>query len=79
MQLRLYDDGGRRTKVQNILGQATTFAYDNMRRLLSKTPDASLNQPTISFTYNEEGKNKERKIDGKKFEPLRHNLKLHSN
>lgn len=23
-----------------------------MRRLLSKAPDASLNQPTISFTYN---------------------------
>jgi len=26
-----------------------------MRRLLSKLPDASLNQPTISFTYNTSG------------------------
>lgn len=33
-------------------GKTTTFSYDNMRRLLSKTPDASLNQPAVSFTYN---------------------------
>jgi len=36
-------------------GKTTTFAYDSMRRLLSKTPDASLNQPSVSFTYNDLG------------------------
>ena len=36
-------------------GKTTTFEYDNMRRLLSKTPDASLNEPTVSFTYNDLG------------------------
>ena len=36
-------------------GKTTTFGYDNTRRLLSKTPEASLNQPTVSFTYNDLG------------------------
>jgi YD repeat-containing protein len=36
-------------------GKTTTFTYDTMRRLLSKTPDASLSQPTVSFTYNANG------------------------
>jgi YD repeat-containing protein len=29
----------------------TTYNYDSMDRLLSKVPDPSLNQPTISFTH----------------------------
>ena len=36
-------------------GKTTTFTYDDMRRLRTKVPDASLNQPTISFTYNANG------------------------
>ena len=36
-------------------GKTTTFTYDAMRRLLTKAPDASLNQPTVSFTYNANG------------------------
>ncbi len=32
-------------------GKTTTFQYDLLNRLLSKTPDPTLNQSTISFTY----------------------------
>lgn len=36
-------------------GKTTTYNYDVMRRLISKVPDASLNEPMISFTYNNLG------------------------
>src|SRR5262249_6078606 len=32
-------------------GRTTTFGYDVMNRLMSKVPDPSLSEPTISFTY----------------------------
>src|SRR5205085_2880546 len=50
-----YDNGGNLSNTTDFNGKATTFTYDTMRRLLSKTPDASLNQPTVSFTYNATG------------------------
>ncbi len=46
-----YDNGGNLQSKTDFNGKTTTFAYDTMRRLLSKAPDASLGQPTISFTY----------------------------
>ena len=36
-------------------GKTTSFSYDNMRRLMAKTPDAGLNEPVVSFTYNDAG------------------------
>jgi RHS repeat-associated protein len=50
-----YDSGGNLQTRTDFNGHVTTFNYDLMRRLLSKVPDASLNQPTISFTYNSSG------------------------
>ncbi|HXM51466.1 MAG TPA: PKD domain-containing protein [Pyrinomonadaceae bacterium] len=50
-----YDNGGNLLSKTDFNGKTTTLAYDTMRRLLSKTPDASLSQPTVSFTYNATG------------------------
>ncbi|HKO42296.1 MAG TPA: PKD domain-containing protein [Pyrinomonadaceae bacterium] len=50
-----YDAGGNLRQRTDFNGHPTTFAYDAMRRLLSKTPDPSLNQPAIGFTYNVNG------------------------
>ncbi len=47
-------DGNLQSKT-DFNGKTTTFGYDSMRRLLSKTPDASLSQPTVGFTYNDLG------------------------
>jgi YD repeat-containing protein len=45
-----YDSGGNLQSKTDFNGKTTTLTYDTMRRLLSKTPDASLSQPTVSFT-----------------------------
>jgi RHS repeat-associated protein len=50
-----YNNLGNLTAKTDFNGKTTSFAYDNMRRLMSKTPDASLNEPSISFTYNDLG------------------------
>jgi YD repeat-containing protein len=50
-----YDNGGNLTSRADFNGRTTTFAYDMMRRLLSRTPDPSLSQPAVSFTYNSTG------------------------
>ena len=50
-----YDTGGNLESRTDFNGKTTTFTYDLMRRLLTKVPDASLNQPTISFTYKPSG------------------------
>jgi YD repeat-containing protein len=47
-------DGNLQSKT-DFNGKMTTFAYDNMQRLMAKTPDASLNEPAVSFTYNDLG------------------------
>lgn len=50
-----YDTGGNLQSRTDFNGKTTTFTYDVMRRLSTKAPDASLNQPTSSFTYNANG------------------------
>ena len=50
-----YDDGGNLRRRTDFNGHTTSFTYDSMRRLLSKTPDASLNQPPVTFMYNVSG------------------------
>jgi RHS repeat-associated protein len=47
-------DGNLQSKT-DFNGKMTTFAYDNMRRLMAKTPDASLSEPAVSYTYNDAG------------------------
>jgi YD repeat-containing protein len=41
------DTGGNLASRTGFNGKTTTFTYDEMRRLRTKVPDASLNQPTI--------------------------------
>src|SRR5687768_6702850 len=50
-----YDDAGNLQQRTDFNRHTTTFSYDSMRRLLSKTPDATLNQTTVTFTYNVNG------------------------
>ena len=50
-----YDSAGNLQSRTDFNGKTTTFNYDLMRRLLAKVPDPSLNQPTVSFTYNSSG------------------------
>ncbi len=47
-----YDNGGNLASRTGFNGKTTAFNYDVMRRLLSKVPDESLNEASISFTYN---------------------------
>ena len=51
-----YDAAGELTSRTDFRGKKTTYAYDSMRRLLSKTPDPSLAQPGVTFTYTATGK-----------------------
>jgi RHS repeat-associated protein len=46
-----YDELGRLHTKTDFNGKTTTYNYDARDRILSKVPDASLSQPTISFTY----------------------------
>jgi RHS repeat-associated protein len=47
-----YNTLGNLTSRTDFKGKTTTYSYDVMNRLLAKTPDASLREPSISFTYN---------------------------
>jgi len=54
----IYDAVGNLVSRTDFKGKTTTFTYDSLNRLLSKTPDPSLNEPSISFTYTATGKRK---------------------
>jgi RHS repeat-associated protein len=45
------NDGSLESKT-DFNGKTTSFTYDVNHRLLSKSPDPSLNEPAIAFTYN---------------------------
>ncbi|HSS19125.1 MAG TPA: PKD domain-containing protein [Pyrinomonadaceae bacterium] len=47
-----YDNAGNLSGRTDCNGKVSSFSYDLMNRLLVKTPDASLNQSAIGFTYN---------------------------
>jgi len=50
-----YDAVGNLATKTDFKLKKTTYNYDSLNRLLSKVPDSSLNQPTVSFTYTATG------------------------
>lgn len=46
-----YDPAGNLTAKTDFTGKTTTYAYDTANRLVAKTPDLSLGQPGIGFSY----------------------------
>ncbi|MCE7980699.1 MAG: tandem-95 repeat protein [Caldilinea sp. CFX5] len=46
-----YNSVGNLISKTDFTGKTTTYAYDDRNRLLSRTPDPSLNQPTVRFAY----------------------------
>jgi RHS repeat-associated protein len=50
-----YDSSGSLLSKTDFNGKMTTYTYDAMRRALTKTPDPSLNEPAVTFTYNQNG------------------------
>ncbi|HMG75196.1 MAG TPA: PKD domain-containing protein [Pyrinomonadaceae bacterium] len=51
-----YDPEGNPQSHTDFNGKTTTYVHDLMNRLVTKTPDPSLNQPPVLFTYNANGK-----------------------
>jgi RHS repeat-associated protein len=50
-----YNGVGKVSAKTDFNGKTTTYTYDPLNRLLSKIPDPSLSEPTISFSYNPTG------------------------
>jgi RHS repeat-associated protein len=46
---------GDNTSHVDFRGKTTTYTYDGLARLLTKVPDSSLGEPTVTFTYNPTG------------------------
>jgi RHS repeat-associated protein len=51
-----FDAQGRLASRTDFNGKTTSYAYDASDRLTTKTPDVSLGQPTVRFTYTASGK-----------------------
>jgi RHS repeat-associated protein len=52
----VYDAAGNLASRTDFNGKTTTYSYDSLNRLLSKTPDSTLNEAAVSFTYTATGK-----------------------
>jgi RHS repeat-associated protein len=50
-----YDQFNNQTSHTDFRGKTTTMTYDTRSRLLTKVPDATLSEPTVTFTYNPTG------------------------
>lgn len=55
-ELYTYDAAGNLTGKTNFNGKITSYSYDAMNRLKGVTPDASLGEPGVSFSYTPTGK-----------------------
>jgi len=53
---RGYDHAGNLTSLTHFNGKTTTYTYDSLNRLLSRVPDPTTGEPTVSFTYTPTGK-----------------------
>ena len=51
----VYDVAGNLIRKTDFNGKTTTYSYDAANRLLTKVPDPSLAEPTVSFTYTSAG------------------------
>ena len=51
----VYDAVGNAARITDFNGKTTTYHYDALNRLDTITPDASLNQPSILFTFTPTG------------------------
>jgi RHS repeat-associated protein len=51
----VYNAAGNLTGKTDFNGKVTTFTYDAVNRLLSKTPDPTLGEPTVTFSYTSSG------------------------
>jgi RHS repeat-associated protein len=56
MDITTYDGVSNLSAKTDFNGKTTIYNYDQVNRLTQKIPDASLSQPTISFTYTPTGK-----------------------
>ncbi|WP_321474123.1 RHS repeat-associated core domain-containing protein [uncultured Paludibaculum sp.] len=50
-----FDSAGNLLSSTDHNGKTTTYAYDLLSQLLQKTPDASLSEPAVSYTYTATG------------------------
>jgi YD repeat-containing protein len=55
-ETRSYDPAGNLLSLKHFSGYTTTYGYGNLNRLTTRTPDPSLGEPTVSFTYTPTGK-----------------------
>lgn len=58
-----YDLGGNLSSRTDFKGLKTTFTYDALNRMLTKVPDVSLGESTVTYTYTPTGQ-RESMIDG---------------
>jgi RHS repeat-associated protein/uncharacterized repeat protein (TIGR01451 family) len=55
-QVSTYDLAGNLLTRQDFNGKITSFSYDTLNQLIGITPDPSLSQPAVSFTYSPTGR-----------------------
>lgn len=51
-----YDLAGNVTSRTDFRGQTTAYVYDSLNRLIAKTSDPSLGEPTVTFSYTPTGR-----------------------
>ncbi|HKG60485.1 MAG TPA: RHS repeat-associated core domain-containing protein [Pyrinomonadaceae bacterium] len=54
-ELYTYDQVGNRVTRADFRGKQTTYTYDGQNRLLTRTPDPSLGETAVSYTYKPSG------------------------
>ena len=54
-ELYTYDQVGNMVTLADFRGKQMSYDYDPLNRLVSRTPDPTLNEPKISFTYTPTG------------------------